>query len=86
MLTTIGNGLIILVGWPIWFYSVQVVWTHADSDGCFDGYNLFDLINFIALLVISVWPTVLFTILLVTICCWLPGVLGELRRLREVAN
>ena len=74
LISTLLNGLFILVGWPIWFYTVQILWSDIDSGECLNGYNLFDFINFMILLIISVWPAVLMLILVLTSCCWIPAV------------
>ena len=58
------------VGWATWFYWTQVLWTDISTGDCLSGYNLFDFINWLLLLIITIWPALLIAFgCLCCICC-----------------
>lgn len=66
----ITTVLINTVGWAVWFAWSQVLWTDIDSGDCLEGYNLFDFINWIILLLCTVWSAIIVGLgCLCCICC-----------------
>ena len=70
------NFLISMIGWTTFFYWSQVLWTEiGSSTTCTQGRNLWDLINWLLILGITVWPTILMSILLLIGICCLPCII-----------
>ena len=57
----------------------QVLWADIDSGDCLNGYNLFDFINWIILLLITVWPAIILACLCVCGICCSPCIIGAIR-------
>ena len=71
---TIFTGLSTLfinsIGWAVWFYWTQVLWADIGSGDCLSGYNLFDFINWLILLLCTVWSAIVVAIgALICLCC-----------------
>ena len=62
--------LITTVGWAVFFYWAADMWHDIDSGSCFEGWNLFYLINWLIILGFTFWSAILVTAAgLLVICC-----------------
>ena len=71
---------IMLVGWATFFGGTQVLWTEiGSSPTCTQGRNLWDLINWLLILGITVWPTIITAILLLLSFFCGPGIIKAIK-------
>ena len=68
--TGLCQVIINTIGWATWFCWTQVLWSEIGSGDCLGGYNLFDFIIWLLLLLTTVWSALIVGIfLLVCLCC-----------------
>lgn len=85
-MTAISTGFLNTFGWATWFAWTQVLWTDISTGDCLAGYNLFDFIVWLMMLLVTVWSAVIVAIgLLFCICCapCMYKMYQEYRRQRE---
>ena len=77
---TIADGIITLIGWTIFFYWSQALWGDlGSSHSCTAGRNLWDFINWLCILSVTVWPAIFMTIgLCIGLCC-LPCIIAAIK-------
>ena len=63
--TTAGTIFLMTVGWAIFFFWSQVLWTDFSSGPCTEGWQAFDLINWIIILMVTCWPAFVISF----VCC-----------------
>ena len=74
------EAIVIFIGWTTWFYWSQSLWSDlSSSTSCTEGRNLWDFINFILLLGLTVWPAILMTIMACIGLCCLPCIITAIR-------
>ena len=66
------------VGWAVWFAWSQVIWTDV-GDHCFEGYNLYDFILWLFLLLCTVWSAIMVGIILLFCICCAPCMIKAVR-------
>lgn len=72
--------MVIFIGWTIFFYWSQTLWSDVgSSSSCTQGRNLWDFVNWILILGMTVWPAILMTILLCVGLCCLPCIITSLK-------
>lgn len=77
--STIALMFINFFGYAIYFYWTQVLWSDISEGGCIQGYNAFDFINWILLLLVTVAPAITVAFgCCIGICC-LPCIYGAVR-------
>lgn len=82
----IGELIIKLVGWTTFFYWSQVLWSDiSSSQSCTEGRNLWDMVNWIFILGVTVWPAILVTLALLIACCCLPCIITGIKDLRAAS-
>ena len=67
----IGEAIITLVGWTLFFYWTNFALWNDISTACTEGRDLLDFLNWLGILGLTIWPTILMTIMLcIGICCF----------------
>ena len=77
--SAIATLVINSLGWAVWFYWSQVLWTEIGSGECLSGYNLFDFINWMVLLFITVWSAIIVAFASLCCICCAPCIIGTVR-------
>jgi len=79
----IGEAFIKLVGWTTFFYWSQILWSDfSSSKTCYEGRNLWDLVNWIFILGVTVWAAIVVTLALLIACCCLPCIITAIKSFR----
>ena len=80
LVVSIIDGLVTLIGWTVFFYWSQALWGHiGSSQTCTEGRNLWDFVNWLMILSVTVWPTIFMTILLLVGICCLPCIISGIK-------
>ena len=80
VVVSIIDGLVTLIGWTVFFYWSQALWGHiGSSQTCTEGRNLWDFVNWLMILSVTVWPTIFMTILLLVGICCLPCIISGIK-------
>ena len=59
-----------MLAYTVYFCWTQVLWTDINTGDCLSGYNVFDFINWLVLLLITVWPTITVGFgMCICVCC-----------------
>lgn len=78
--STIALMFINLIGYAIYFYWTQVLWSDIGEGGCIVGYNAFDFINWMILLLVTLVPAITVAFgCCIGICC-LPCIYGGIKQ------
>ena len=80
IVVSIIDGVVTLIGWTVFFYWSQALWGHiGSSQTCTEGRNLWDFVNWLMILSVTVWPTIFMTILLLVGICCLPCIISGIK-------
>ena len=80
IIVSVIDGIVVLIGWTVFFYWSQALWGHIKSSSdCTRGRNLWDFVNWLMILSVTVWPTIFMTILLLVGICCLPCIISGIK-------
>ena len=80
IVVTIADAAITLFGWTIFFYWSQALWGHiGSSQTCTEGRNLWDFVNWLMILSVTVWPAIILTLMLLVGICCLPCIISGIK-------
>ena len=70
MITAFVGLFINTIGFTIYFYWTQILWTDIDSGPCLESWNLMFFMMWLLCLFITVWSTIFVSFgLLIGLCC-----------------
>ena len=67
IVTLFGAFVFNLFGYAIFFYWTQVLWADIDTGDCLTGYNLFDFVNWLIILLVCLSSAII--VAFGTCCC-----------------